>query len=1028
MKTPWQAAAARIALLYALAATAWIVGSDTFAGLVFHAESVYTVASMGKGLGFVLVTSLLLFAALRRLLRTEFEARAKAEETARELNELRTIAEQGSELLYRHDTQQRFTYVSPQYQTLLGYSPQDLGAEWTRFATDNPINRTALERTEKAIQTGERQPPYLVEIRKKDGSPVLMEVDESPLKDASGKVIAIVGAARDVTKSKQAEEALRQSESRLRESEQQLRALYTSMNEGLALHELISDDAGRPVDYRILDVNPAYESILGLSRETVVGKPASEVYGTGQPPYLDLFASVAASGQPTVFESFFAPLERHFTVSAFSPRRGQFATVFADITKRKEAEAQLSLISQVYALVSNISQAIVRTSDRDTLFREACRIAVSHARFRLAWIGVLDETTDEVQPVAWADQDESGAGRVRVPAGPAPRGLGPSSSAVREGRVIVCPDIAQDPRMAPQREAALARGCRSSIALPLKVGDRVVGAFCVYASEPNHFGTIMAESLIEVAADLSFGLELFERERQRELEQQQLRLQHSALEAAANAIVITNREGSIEWVNEAFTRLTGYSRAEAIGCNPRLLKSGRHDQAFYQRMQQTILSGAVWQGTLTNKRKDGTLYDEEMTITPVRSASGEISHFVAIKQDITERRKLEHQFLRAQRMQSIGLLAGGVAHDLNNVLAPVLMALPLLRNPMNPDQREQILQTLEKSVQRGANIVQQVLTYARGVEVQRTLVQLRHLIREVVKIAEETFPRDIHVRSSAPATLWPFQGDPTQIHQVLLNLAVNARDALPQGGELSFTARNVELSAPLEFLDFEIPPGRYVCVSVADTGTGIAPEVLERMFEPFFTTKPTGKGTGLGLSTVLGIVKSHGGLVEVETRVGAGSTFTVYLPAVPAEAASAVPDERPSLPQGRGETILLVDDEAGILQVTRSMLVAKGYRVITAVDGAQALERLAEQGAAIKAVVTDIMMPAMDGLAMVRELRRDHPTLPVIATTGLLNPPGEEDRAGQLRALGVKNFLRKPFAAEELLTALREALDAKTSP
>jgi signal transduction histidine kinase len=311
-------------------------------------------------------------------------------------------------------------------------------------------------------------------------------------------------------------------------------------------------------------------------------------------------------------------------------------------------------------------------------------------------------------------------------------------------------------------------------------------------------------------------------------------------------------------------------------------------------MWQTVLSGAVWQGALTNKRKDGSLYDEEMTITPVRSESGEISHFVAIKQDISERKKLEQQFLRAQRMQSIGLLAGGVAHDLNNVLAPVLMALPLLRNHLEPDQREHILQTLEKSVQRGANIVQQVLTYARGVDVQRTRVQLRHLIREIAKIAEETFPRNIQIHSSTTGDLWAFQGDPTQIHQVLLNLAVNARDAMPQGGELSFTARNVELHERLQFLDFEIPPGRYICVSVTDTGTGIASEFLERMFEPFFTTKPTGKGTDLGLSTVLGIVKSHGGLVEVETRVGSGSKFSVYLPAVPDEMAppSRIADRR----------------------------------------------------------------------------------------------------------------------------------------
>jgi PAS domain S-box-containing protein len=517
---------------------------------------------------------------------------------------------------------------------------------------------------------------------------------------------------------------------------------------------------------------------------------------------------------------------------------------------------------------------------------------------------------------------------------------------------------------------------------------------------------------------------LLERNRQREHEQQQLRLQHSALEAAANAIVITNRDGVIQWVNDAFTRLTGYGREEAIGRSPRLLKSDLQDPAFYRDLWQTVLAGSVWQGALTNKRKDGTSYQEEMTITPVRSQTGEITHFIAIKQDVTERKKLEQQFLRAQRMQSIGLLAGGVAHDLNNVLAPVLMALPLLRNHRAPEQRDRILDTLEQSVQRGAKIVQQVLTFARGIEVQRTLVQLRHLIREVARIAEETFPRNIHIHLGAPADLWPFLGDPTQIHQVLLNLAVNARDAMPEGGQLSFTARNVELQERLQFLDFEIPPGRYVSVSVADTGMGIAPEILERIFEPFFTTKPAGQGTGLGLSTVLGIIKSHGGLVEVKTKVGAGSTFTVFLPAAPVEALPEAPAQRPALSQGRGETVLVVDDEAGTLQIIQSTLEARGYQVITARDGRQAMARFAEHGHAIKVVVTDIMMPVMDGLALIRSLRKLCPALPVVITTGLMDPPGGESREAQLRGLGVAHFLHKPFQAEELLATLSEALRA----
>ena len=1144
MKARWQTIAIRVPLLYAAGALTWIGITDLGVGLLTRSPLAATGLNFGKGVLFVTVTGLLLAVILRRLLRAEAEAQSRAEETVLRLQELELIAKHGGELLFKHGADQRFTYVSPQYETLLGYGPEELGSEWTKFVTDNPINQTAFVMTQRAFETGKRQGPYLIEIRKKNGSPVLLEVDESPLKDAAGNVIGMVGAARDVTEREKAQDALRESEKRfrklaetisdvfwianldlshvqyvspayeriwgrtseslyqdphswgsaihpedregalaalgsnrgakevaieyrvvrpdgsvrwvsdrafplrdeagqptglvglarditerklaetaLKEREDNLRRLYASMTEGLALHEVISNPAGKSVDYRILDVNPAFETITGLSRDTVVGMLASKAYHISPAPYLEAYAEVAASGQATTFETFFAPLNKQFTVSVFSPRPGQFATVFSDISKRKEAERQICLLNQVYALISHVNEAIVRLSDREALFRESCRIVTEHGQFQMASIGLIDATTREVRPVAWAGHEDGG--HTKDPAGTLirPQVDRLASLAVREGRVVVVSDIERDPRMAAGRDAALARGYRSVMVLPLKQNKRAVGALSVYAAQPGFFCAIITESLVEVAASLSFALDLFERNREREQERQQLRLQHTALEAAANAILISDREGKIQWVNDAFTRLTGYEREEAMGQNPRVLKSGAHDPLFYQRMWQTISSGLVWQGGLTNKRKDGTLYEEEMTITPVRSHKEEITHFIAIKQDVTERKRLEQQFLRAQRMQSIGLLAGGVAHDLNNVLAPVLLALPLLRNPLPPDQRNHIIDTLEQSVKRGANIVQQVLTFARGVEVQRVLVQIRHLIREVTRIAEETFPRDIHIRTDVPANLWPFLGDPTQIHQVLLNLAVNARDAMPAGGQLTFAARNVELREHREFLDFELGPGRYTSVVVSDTGSGIAPDLLERIFEPFFTTKPAGKGTGLGLSTVLGIIKSHGGLVEVRSQVGLGATFTLFLPAAPVQVAHDRTDSASSLPRGGGELILLVDDEAGILQVTRSTLEANGYCVITAREGKEALAILSSRAADVKAVVTDLMMPSMDGLALATSLRRLYPALPVVATTGLLNPPNEEDRAGQLRDLGVKHLLHKPFQAEQLLSALQAALN-----
>ena len=1149
MNKRWQILAATGAIFYALAALIWVIGTDLIGARMVRSGPGFQLLSMTKGIGFVLVSSLALYIILRRLLRTEFQARLRAEAAARQLNDLKAIIEQSREVLYRHDLQHRLTFISAQGQALFGYGPESLGVQWTTVLTGNPINQKAIEVTERAIRTGERQPPYLIEIRKHDGSPVTLELDEAPLKDEQGKVAAIVGSARDVTERDKAERALRTSEERFRslaesisevfwmcdldcsridyispayeqvwgraraslysnpkswlesvhpedreqvrdalwtgrggneqiveyriilpdggirwildrafplrdasgqpagvtgiakdvterkfaerallESEARLRALYHSMNEGMALHEIVCDGRGNAVNYRILEANPAFERLTGLSREQVAGKLATEVYQTAPPPYLEIYAPVAASGEATHFEADYAPMGRHYAVSVFSPRKGQFATVFADITKRKEAERQLRLLNQVYELISHINEAIVRISDRETLFRETCRIAVDHGQFQLAWIGWLHDETREIVPVSWAGRDEGYLESVQARATEDARGRGPIGKAVREGRVVVCQDIAQDPMMALWREAALARGFRSMISLPLKTGGRVAGAFGVYSAQPNYFTAIVTESLIEVAADLSFALDIFERNRQGEVEREQLRLQHSALEAAANAIVITNRDGIIQWVNDAMVRLTGYSREEITGQDMRLFKSGAHDPEFYRRMWQTVLSGGVWHGMLSNRRKDGAEYHEEMTITPVRSREGAITHFIAIKQDVTDRLKLAQQFLRAQRMQSVGLLAGGVAHDLNNVLAPVLMALPLLKAGLTVEQRDHLLQTLEQSVQRGANIVRQVLTFARGVEVRRALVQVRHLIREVVRIAEETFPRDILVRSSLPSELWPLEADPTQIHQVLLNLAVNARDAMPEGGQLTFAGGNVTLTESLEFQDFEIPPGRYVRVSVADTGTGIPPEVVERIFEPFFTTKSPGKGTGLGLSTVLGIIKSHGGLVEVTSTPGSGSTFTVFLPAAPVGTPVPAPAEIPMPTRGRGETVLVVDDEAAILQVTQSSLQANGYQVLTAREGARALAVFNEHRGSIRAVVTDIMMPVMDGVALARALRQVAPSIPIIAATGLKNPPGERDRVAELRDLGVAHFLYKPFHTEDLLKILDTVLQTPGSP
>ena len=515
---------------------------------------------------------------------------------------------------------------------------------------------------------------------------------------------------------------------------------------------------------------------------------------------------------------------------------------------------------------------------------------------------------------------------------------------------------------------------------------------------------------------LSVARDLTERKRTEEA----LSLQSAALKAAANAIVITDQSGTIEWANPAFTTFTGYTVAEALGKNPReLLKSGQHDPAFYKAMWNIILAGSVWHGEIINRRKNGTLYTEDMTITPLRGPTGAITRFIAIKQDVTERKNLEAHLLRTQRLESVGRLASGIAHDLNNILSPILMAAPMLRAELHDQDAVSLVETIESSARRGADIIRQLLTFGRGLKGERISLQLATLLREMLKMIGETFPKNITIRADIPTDLPLITGDATQLHQVLMNLSVNARDAMPEGGTLSYALAPVTVTSAMASANPDARPGRYLRLDVSDTGIGIPPENMEKIFDPFFTTKAPGEGTGLGLSTVLGIARTHGGYIEISSPPGQGTRFTLYFPVTETpEPLPPTPAGEP-MPRGMGEWILLVDDEDSIRRMTRRMLESKGYRIIEAQDGAEALAILEAMSQPVQAVVTDMIMPRMDGLTLVRNVRRKNPRLPFILQGGM--PPSPESLSEL--GLSIKAFLTKPYGSTRLLTALRQALD-----
>ncbi len=400
----------------------------------------------------------------------------------------------------------------------------------------------------------------------------------------------------------------------------------------------------------------------------------------------------------------------------------------------------------------------------------------------------------------------------------------------------------------------------------------------------------------------------------------------------------------------------------------------------------------------------------------LRNNEGEAIRLVGGMTDLSERRELERQFLRAQRLESIGTLAGGIAHDLNNVLGPIILSLDLLKIQYPDREAQELLDMVSSSAQRGAEMVRQVLSFARGVEGRKLEVEISRLISEIQKITSETFPRNIEICTETPLDLWPVSGDSTQIHQVLLNLCVNARDAMPEGGRLTITAENVHLDEQYATLVPEATAGSYVALQVEDSGQGIAPELLDRIYEPFFTTKVLGQGSGLGLSTSLGIVKSHGGFIRVYSELGKGTKFKVYLPAQSAESSLSATEGETAFPRGKGQLILVVDDEANVRQITKQTLEEFGYRAILAGDGAEALLAFREHRTELSAVLTDLMMPVMDGPTTIRVLRKLDQEIPILAASGLSDSSHEAEAA----RLGVNQFLAKPFTAETLLRALDE--------
>jgi PAS domain S-box-containing protein len=479
------------------------------------------------------------------------------------------------------------------------------------------------------------------------------------------------------------------------------------------------------------------------------------------------------------------------------------------------------------------------------------------------------------------------------------------------------------------------------------------------------------------------------------------------------------QDGKIQFANEAFARMGGFTVEEVIGKDFREFVASEDLEMVTERYHRRQAGEDVpSEYEFHIKHRDGRtniLVNMNVGLITYR---GRVASMGTVK-DIAEKKRLELQLLRAQRMESIGTLASGIAHDLNNVMTPIMLSLQTLEEKYKDEQSQKLLTILEGNLQRGADLIKHVLSFARGVEGERNPLKMKHLIYEIETVAKEIFPRNIKIRTDIPKDLWTISGDATQLHQVIMNLCVNSRDAMPDGGILSITASNFLIDENYTRMHTEAKVGQYVVITFSDTGTGIPPEIMDRIFEPFFTTKEPGKGTGLGLSTTLAIVKSHGGFIDVQSEVGKGTAFRVYLPAIKTEAQEVkIQQSEPRL--GQGEFILVAEDEGSIREITRSILEAYGYKVLSAEDGAEAVALYAQNKDKIKVVLIDLIMPVMDGQMSIRMIHQINPGAKIIAVSGLAQKDKLENVSDYTNA-----FLPKPYTAERLLKTIHEVLSTK---
>jgi PAS domain S-box-containing protein len=698
----------------------------------------------------------------------------------------------------------------------------------------------------------------------------------------------------------------------------------------------------------------------------------------------------------------------------------------------KKQEREILRLSRLYRMLSQVNHAIIGAPNREELFEKICHAALD-CGFAMAWIGWFDRETKRVRPVTSTGDTQGYLEQLQIVVDGRPEGGGGVGTAISTGKPMVINDFLSESCCQPWHALARAKGFQAVGGFPLRLGGVICATLAVYAREKDFFKAREIELLEEVSLDASFALDRLEKEAERQRMEDALRQAHqqlreqenhyrSLIENSSDIITLLREDGLILYCSPSSERLLGYRLDELVAHNVSELLHEESQVGFMQAMRGVVdVPDSVGKALLRFRHKDGSWRTHECIGRLFSAQPGAAPTVVVNSRDITERLQLEHQLRQAQKMEEIGRLVGGISHDFNNILTAVLIHLGMLKahTDLNPEVQESLVE-LEQETQRAASLTRQLLLFSRKSLPQVKTLDLDKVIGNLAKMLRRVLGETIELElGGCPGAAW-VSADAGMLEQVVMNLCINARDAMVRGGRLKVNTSVISFKNKATSANPQARPGRFVCLAIQDTGCGMSPEVLERLFEPFFTTKEAGKGTGLGLATVYGIIKQLEGWIEVESEMGQGTRFQIYLPAL-TEGAEKHSDSRGTSVMCRGnETILFVEDDAPLRRLGAIWLRKLGYVVLEARDGKEALEVYHQAQAPIDLLFTDIVMPGdLTGLELARILREKQPALKVLVSSGYHS---EISKWSEGNGDDATRHLAKPYDAPALIRELQECL------